>query len=141
MAERFKLGKDAKLYIGDEGTDPATVMDNIKDLTLNCEKGEADVSTRGSNGWKQTLGTLKDASIEFEMVWDPEDVGFAAIADAYFGDTLIAVKCLDEENGIGLLADFSVIRFSKREPLTEAQSVSVTIKPARSDRAPQWLSS
>lgn len=54
---------------------------------LNLEKGEADLTTRASGGWRATEGTLKDASVEFEMVWDTEDAGFTAIKDAYFGGT------------------------------------------------------
>ena len=48
-----------------------------------------DVSTRGNSGWRQTLGTLKDGTIEFEMVWDPGDAGFTAIKDAWLNDYAI----------------------------------------------------
>lgn len=33
-------------------------------------------TTRANNGWRATAGTLKEGSIEFEMVWDPTDAGF-----------------------------------------------------------------
>ena len=79
-----KLGMDAKLYRNDGTYEvPDWVeMTNVKDLTLNNEKGEADVTTRASNGWRATVGTLKDGSVEFEMVWDTEDESFTAIQEA-----------------------------------------------------------
>ena len=40
---------------------PGTVNEKqaIRDLSLNLEKGEADVTTRGNDGWRATLPTLK----------------------------------------------------------------------------------
>jgi len=70
-----KLGLDAKLY-RNTGTFAAPAWNeikNVKDVTLNLEAGEADVTTRGNAGWKATVATLKDGSIEFEMVWDTAD--------------------------------------------------------------------
>jgi predicted secreted protein len=130
---------EAKLYHGTAGTTATTEMPNVKDVTLNLEKGEADVTTRGNQGWRATIGTLKDGSIEFEMIWDSDDTGFTAIKNAYFGNTPIALLVLDAENGEGLDADFSVTNFSRNEPLEEAITVSVTVKPTYSTRAPEWV--
>ena len=51
-----KLGLDAKLY-RNTGTFAAPTWDiigNVKDLTLNLETGEADVSTRANKGAEET---------------------------------------------------------------------------------------
>ena len=45
-------------------------------MTLSLEAGEADVTTRGNDGWRAIVATLKEASVEFEMVWDTGDAGF-----------------------------------------------------------------
>ena len=76
-----KLGLDAKLYrnTGTFASPAWNEVINVKDLTLNLEAGEADVTTRGNNGWRATVATLKDGSIEFEMVWDTADADFAKI--------------------------------------------------------------
>ena len=66
----IKLGMEAKLY-RNTGTYAAPTwveMTNVKDVTLNLEAGEADVTTRGNAGWRATIAALKDGSIEFEMV-------------------------------------------------------------------------
>ena len=45
-----------------------TEITNVKDLTVSLEKAEADTSMRANNGWRATVGTLKDASIEFTVL-------------------------------------------------------------------------
>ena len=64
----IKLGMEAKLYrnTGTYALPTWVEMINVKDLTLNLEAGEADVTTRGNAGWKATIAALKDGSIEFE---------------------------------------------------------------------------
>ena len=135
----IKLGMEAKLYYGAAGTTAATELTNVKDVTLNLESGEADVTTRGNSGWRATVGTLKTGSVEFEMIWDSDDAGFAAIKDAYFNNTPIALAILDGAGGEGLDADFSITNFSRKEALEEAITVSVTAKPTYSTRAPAWV--
>jgi len=140
-----KLGMNGKLY-RNTGTYEAptwTEITNVKDLTLNLEKGEADVTTRANDGWRANQPTLKEASIEFDMVWDTEDAGFAAVQDAFFNDTTLEVAVMDgdiEEAGTeGLRATVGVSTFSRGEPLEEAMTVSVTLKPAYSTHAPEWM--
>ena len=140
-----KFGLDAKLYFcaaGIGGTPTWTELTNVKNVTLNLQKGEADVTTRANNGWKATAGTLKEGSIEFEMVWDTADAGFTAIKDAYFNNTTIGLAAMDgavaTTGSQGLWADCMIIDFSRDEPLEEALSVKVTAKPTYSANAPIW---
>jgi len=135
----YRLGREAKFYYGAAGSRATSELTNVKDLTLNLETGEADVTTRGSSDWEETVATRKKGSIEFEMVDDPNDPGFNAFQAAFFGSTPIACLILNCEGGHGLDADFAVTNFSRKEPLDEAISVSVTIKPTRSTRAPAWV--
>jgi hypothetical protein len=135
----IKLGMEAKLYYGAAGATATSELTNVKDVTLNLESGEADVTTRANAGWRATVGTLKTGSVEFEMIWDSDDLGFTAIKDAYFANTPIALAILDEAGGEGLDADFSITSFSRKEALEEAITVSVTAKPTYSTRAPAWV--
>jgi hypothetical protein len=120
-------------------------LTNVKNVTLSMTKGEADVTTRANKGWKATAGTLKEASIEFEMVWDTQDQGFSSIKNAYFDGTLIGVAAMDgpvsgpnSSGSQGLWADCMITDFSRDEPLEEALSVKVTAKPTYSTNAPVW---
>jgi hypothetical protein len=137
---------DAKLYYktgGISGGGTWTPLGNTKDVTLNLETGEADVTTRANQGWRATVATLKDGSVEWEMVWDTEDDGFTAVKDAYFGNMPLALAVMDGDiatpGNQGLHADFSITNFSRSEPLEEAITVSVTAKPTYSDTAAAWV--
>ncbi len=134
------LGLDAKLFRGTAGSRAATEVTNVKDLTLNLESGEADVTTRATKGWKASVATLKEASLEFSILYDPDDPDFAAFQSAYFGNTPLALFVSDgQDTAHGLDADFSITAFSMEQPLEEAISVSVTAKPTASERAPEWV--
>ncbi len=131
------LGLNAKLFRGEAGTTAAEEMKNVKDVTLNLETGEADVTTRATDGWKASVATLKDASLEFGMLYDPEDDDLNAIQAAFLGNTPLSFFISDGD-GTGLDADFSITNFSIEQPLEEAMSVSVTAKPTASTRPPVW---
>lgn len=140
-----KLGLDAKLY-RNTGTQPAPVWNeikNVRDATLSLEAGEADVTTRGNAGWRATVATLKDGSIEFEMVWDTEDDDFGAIRDAFLNHTALEFAVMDGDiataGSQGLRAACAVTNFSRNEALEEAITVSVTVKPTFSANPPVWM--
>lgn len=132
------LGLDAKLLRGDAGSTGATEVKNVKDLTLNLESGEADVTTRATGGWRASAATLKEASLEFGILYDTEDADFQAFQEACFGNTPIALF-INGRNGGGLDADWSITAFTVEQPLEEAVSVSITAKPTASTRAPAWV--
>lgn len=138
------LGQDAKLYrnAGTYGAPNWNEVTNVKDLTLNLEKGKADLTTRGNNGWRANAGTLKEAAVEFDMVWDTGDDDFTAIQEAYFDNTSIEFLVLDGDvatsGSQGLRATMDVMSFSRNESLEEALTVSVKVEPTYADNAPEW---
>jgi hypothetical protein len=137
-----KLGMNCKLYYSStlltqqNGPGQATwnEISNVKDLTLNLETGEADITTRANNGWKATAATLKDGSIEFEMLWDTGDTAFGALKDAWASSAEIALAAMDGAiatvGSEGLAGNFTVTNFSRSEPLAEGVTVKVTVKPS-----------
>ena len=62
------LGLNAKLLRGAAGSQANIEVKNVKDLTLNLESGEADVTTRATGGWRASAATLKEASLEFGIL-------------------------------------------------------------------------
>ena len=105
------LGLDAVLYRGTAGQKAATEVTNVKDLTINLESGEADVTTRATEGWKASIAPLKEGSLEFGMLYDTADADFQAFQSAYFSNTPLALFVSDGA-GTGLDADFSITGFS-----------------------------
>lgn len=139
----FKLGLSAKLY-RDTGSAWDEVT-NVKNLTLNMDKGEADVSTRGNGGWKASVAALKDASVEFEMVWDLADADLTAIRNAFLNDTVVRFIILDgaidtaAAGCAGLQASFMVTKCTIPQNLEEAIMCQVTMKPTYAAVAPAWV--
>ena len=136
----IKLGLDAKLFRGTAGTQGPIEVTNVKDVSLSLESGEADVTTRKAKGWKLSVATLKEASLEITILYDTEDEDFLAFKTAYFTNTPLSLFVTDgDTTAHGLDADFSVTGFTVDQPLEEAVTVKVTAKPTASDRAPVWV--
>lgn len=147
-----RVGFECKLYRLSTGTRAAwpatgapTGLNEVtiaRDVTLAIEKGEADVSRRGS-AWKLTRGALKDASVEFNLVLRKGDTEYEAIRDAFINGTPLALAVLDDGSATagaeGLWADWEVLKFSRNETLEEGVTFDVTIKPTDSDVPPEWV--
>jgi hypothetical protein len=125
---------NAAIYYGAADTILAslTVLDQTRDVTLNLSAGEADVTTRANSGWRATAATLREATVEFEMVWKPGDTGFEAIRDAFLTNGVIELAVLDQLRTVsgaqGPKGNFSITSFSRGEPLEDAIITSVTAK-------------
>ena len=132
------IGLDAKLYRGPAGAPATTEMLNVRNVKTPVEKGEANISRRGSR-WELTKATLKKATIDFEMINDDTDADVQAIATAFFADTPLAFKVLDKASGHGLDADFEIMKFERAEDLEDAQIITVSIKPTYVGRWPAWV--
>lgn len=139
------LGLNAKLYrnTGTWATPSWNEMDNVKDLTLNLTKGEADVSKRGSS-WRLTVGTLLTAELTFQSIWDEDDTDLAAIQSAFLNGTSIELLILDKAvlstGAQGLHAMFQITRYTRNEQLEQALTVDITAKPAyETTDVPEWF--
>jgi hypothetical protein len=121
----FILGMNAKIYYGAAGTTASTELTNVRDVTVTLEAGEADVTTRANDGWRATAPTLKECSVEFEMVWKTTDAGFTAVKAAFLANSTIALLVLSEAGGEGIDGDFSITNFSRNEALEEAIKIRV----------------
>ena len=140
-----KLGLECKLY-RNTGTYAVPVwseLSHVKDVALNLEKGEADVTTRANQGWKASKAALKDASIEFDIMWDTSDLGFVALKDAFMNNTTLEVAVMDGPiatvGSEGLRATVEVMKFPRNEPLEEAVTASVALKPTYAEHPPEWM--
>jgi len=137
MATTF--GFEAKFYYGTAGSTASSELSNCKDLTLNSEATAGEITSRATGGYKAFASGLKDASVEWEMVWLTDNAGFEAIRDAYVGRSAIALAILDAASGEGLDADFVITAFNRTESLDDPMAVSVTAKPTYVTRAAAWV--
>tara|TARA_R110000824_G_scaffold741_4_gene4602 strand:+ start:5868 stop:6311 length:444 start_codon:yes stop_codon:yes gene_type:complete len=146
MAKTVGLNCELSYNTGTFATPTWSAIGNARDVTLSLEAGEADASTRGSDGWRETIQALKDGSIEFELAADSSDAAFTAIKTAFFDGTSIDVVALDGPQATagsqGLRMIAAVSAFSRSEPLEDTVTVSVTLKPTpNDDTTPVWYTS
>lgn len=134
------LSENAKLYrnTGTHATPTWNEIANVKDLTLNMDKDETDVTTRASGGWKEFVDGLIDGSVDFSMLWDPADADFTALQTAFFAKTPIEFAIMDgiitgagSTGNQGLKAFMMIKSFTRNENLGEALMVDVTIRPSK----------
>lgn len=144
-----------------------SLLKTVQDVTLNLGAATADVTSRNSNGWRQMVSTLKEGSVDFTVLWEPDDVLFEQLLNVYLEQCPAAFAILDgpiegfaadcssgvtgsendpyttrcNECGIvtGLHADFVVTSFSRNETLEEGVTADVTLEPAEGQIYPEWL--
>lgn len=127
-------GKDFKLYRNTDApydSDPTWgEVTNVRDLTRNKTKALADASIRGSE-YRQQVGTLKDLSLDFQMVYDPDDADVIAYEEAYEDDSNVETLVLDGpidtigSKGVRFMAQ--VTDFTINEALEDVGLVDVKI--------------
>jgi len=133
-----RIGLDCKLYrntaTGNSAYNTPTWVEivNAKDVTVPLTKGEADASRRGST-WKTRIGTLKDASIDFQLIQQDGDASFTALFDSYLHGTPIDLLVLNgsitDTAAQGLRATCEVFNFQDSQALEGAQTFDVSAKP------------
>lgn len=139
----IRLGKDACMYhnTGSYASPTWDIIDNVRDVTMNLEKAEADASIRGFGGWEAVAFTLKKATFEWQMNHDTADTDWTMIRDAWLNDTAKELLVLDRATGSGaqgLRVTVAFGKFSKGEPLAGVQTTDVMAKPTIAANAPAW---
>lgn len=139
------IGADCKLYIN-SGTFDTPVWDEVelvRDLQQQLEKGDAEVSHRGSGGWRIRIGTLKDGRLQFDIIWEPGNEEFDALQAGFNGNTLVDLAAMDGDietpGSQGLRAEMSVLSFSRSEQLDGVVMASVNAAPGSIVNAPEWM--
>jgi hypothetical protein len=143
MSVRF--GIDGKLYycIAGIGDTPEWVeLSGVKNVTLNVQGKEVDVSTRANAGFTATDIALMDASIEFEMPLDHDDAGYQAMETAFFARSMVGMACMSGDitaaKSRGLWAECKITKFDREESLEDQMMIKLTAKPTYSANPPQW---
>lgn len=149
----IRLGLDCKIY-RNTATYASPTWDEctaVKDAALSLEKAEADVSTRANGGWRATIATLKDGTVDFTMIPDrsisAQKADLDAFRDAFLNNTVIECLVLDGPEPApsgsvaseGLRASWSVMSFERTDNLEEGVVYSISIKPGPSANAPSWF--
>ena len=120
-------------------TDPVAAyveLETVRDVTINLEANEVDDTSRITNGWRSRIQGLNQWGLSFEMIYDPTNVGWETVRDAFLNHDLLDIRALDLDFDVitaaqgpaeGIAGVCSVTGFEKGEPLEEAQTSSVVL--------------
>lgn len=134
-----KMGFEGLVYYGTAGSTGATLLQNVKDISFDMGVERGDTTVRGDS----TAPPIKTedvvtrlSAIEFTMINDSTDTGFAALMTAANTGAGIALRLKDYSSGKGPDADFT-LSVSHTMPLGGEQAVTFSAVPSRSyGRAP-----
>ena len=141
----MRIGIEGKLYrnTGSYETPTWVEIDNVADLNLTLEKTEADATIRAGKGWRMTKGAIKEAGVEFQMIWDPTDTNVQALLAGWMAGTAIEFAVMDGDiataGSEGLRATMEVLKFSRGEGKEDGMMIDVAIKPTYAAQEPEWL--
>lgn len=136
------VGIDMYLYrnTASYATPTWVIVENVKDLTATDTYAEADVSRRATGtaaaGIKQLEPTLREISIEWDMIRDEADTDFTALRTAHAARTLVDIALAS-----GLIAtvgtnyfrvECKLFEFGRNEALEDANIYHVVAKPCYS---------
>lgn len=129
-----RIGSQGKLYYKNgthTGGGAWIELTNVREASAPLTKNEADATTRANLGWDAIVATTKTGEINFEMVRDDTDPGFAFFRDRWFDDGIVGMQFLSAalaDGGKGFQADFQVMNVEENQPLKDVTTVSVTVK-------------
>lgn len=80
--------------------------------TLNMAADTVDVTTKDSNGWKESELGFKEWGIEFDGLWVVDDAALTALQTAFMNDTPVSASVAmpngDTYSGTALLTEFPI---------------------------------
>ena len=139
-----KIGIDCKLYrnTGSYGSPAWSEITKVKDVTLNLDKNEIDVSTREAV-WTAIRGGLKNGSLDVSYQAVAADTVLDALITSFMSNTAIEFAVMDgaiaTSGSKGLRASMEVMTMPREEQLQGAVAYNFTMKVTYSANAPTWF--
>lgn len=124
MATNWKLGRECSLSIG------GNEMKLAKEITVELGGSEADVTTRNSEGIKQTVLALKEWTISGTAIYSPDDAAVQALIDSYMNGTPVTVTISDPT--LSYSGKWLVVSITNGQPLEDVATIEFTLKPTLS---------
>lgn len=134
------MGFEGMLYCGTAGSTAASLVENVKDISLNLDVERGNTTVRGDSSAPPIETedvTIRKCGIEFGMINDDTDTILQDLLEAASLGTGVALRLKDYSAGKGPDADYT-LSVSWGKPLNGEQLITFTASPSRSyGRAPQ----
>lgn len=140
----LKKGYEGKVFFFAgllSGTPTWTEAKSVRDVDNTFEAEEIDSTTRASGGYATTEPGMFNAEFSMEIFWDPADAFCTALKTRFLARESIALKVLDggtASTGKGLVGDFSILTFPRKEELRGPMLISIRFKPSERGTPPTF---
>ena len=121
MATNWKLGRECTLAIG------TNELKLAREVTVELAGSEADVTSRNSDGIKQTVLALKELTISGTAIYSPGDAAVQALLDAYTNGTALSITISDPT--LNYTGKWAVVSLTNGQPLEDVATLDFTLKP------------
>lgn len=121
MATNWKLGRECTLTIG------TNELKLAREVTVELAGSEADVTSRNSDGIKQTVLALKEWTISGTAIYSPDDAAVQALLDAYMNGTALTITISDPT--LNYTGKWAVVSLTNGQPLEDVATLDFTLKP------------
>ena len=120
MATNAKRGLDIKISIGEQ------FLAGQRGATLNRSAETIDITNKVSAGWKESITSVKEWSVDCDGVFVEDDTALKALETAFNANTMVDVKISDGEwgyKGKAIITDFPI-----EAPYDDAATYSLTLQ-------------
>ena len=120
MATNAKRGLDIRISIGEN------FLAGQRGATLNRSAETIDITNKVSAGWKESITSVKEWSVDCDGVFVADDVALKALETAFNANTVVDVKISDGTwgyKGKAIITDFPI-----DAPYDDAATYSLTLQ-------------
>lgn len=121
MATNWKLGRECTLAID------SNELKLAKEVTVELGGSEVDVTSRKSNGIKQTVLALKEWTISGTAIYSPDDAAVQALINSYMEGTPVTVTISDPT--LSYSGKWLVVSLTNGQPLEDVATIEFSLKP------------
>lgn len=138
-------GMDCKVYVNTATYASPTWVEwtCVRDTTVDLTIEEADATCRGSGGMRQTVATLSALEVSGTALKD-KTASYLAFEAAARNKAVLDVLVLDgvrtSADTDGWRLDVQIFSWSEGQPFEDMATIDFTMKPTRSDHAPEFIS-
>lgn len=105
----------------------------VVNVTIDDELTEVDASRRSSGGWREMVTTLRDMTVNVDVIKDIDDPGFLALFAAATDKTPIEIAIVDGDNtvdGTDYVNFMSIItQWNKPQELEGVVQIAAVFRP------------
>ena len=120
MATNAKRGLDIRISIGEN------FLAGQRGATLNRSAETIDITNKVSAGWKESITSVKEWSVDCDGVFVADDVALKSLETAFNANTVVDVKISDGQwgyKGKAIITDFPI-----DAPYDDAATYSLTLQ-------------